>query len=78
MGAGRQRLGSGRRTTGAIYGGGIEQWLITTDEQREVSPFQEQYVPAERQLPPADLTAVDAIVIHLHAEDQLLISDSHD
>jgi chromosome segregation protein len=56
---------------------GIEEWRISTGEQREVSPFQEQYVPEERQLPPADLTAVDAIVIHLHAEDQLLISDSH-
>jgi chromosome segregation protein len=56
---------------------GIEEWLISTGEQREGSPFQEQYVPEERQLPPADLTAVDAIVIHLHAEDQLLISDSH-
>ncbi len=69
--------GTGRRGDGETGYGGIEEWLISTGEQREVSPFQEQYVPEERQLPPADLTAVDAIVIHLHAEDQLLISDSH-
>ena len=56
-------------------GAGIEEWLITTDESLETSPFQEQYVPTERQLPPADLTSIDAIVIQLHPEAQL-ISDS--
>jgi chromosome segregation protein len=58
------------------HGAGIEEWLITTDESVEGSPFQEQYVPTERQLPPADLTSIDAIVIHLHPEAQLLNSDS--
>src|SRR4030095_572781 len=57
-------------------GTGIEEWLITTDESLGVSPFQEQYVPPERQLPPADLTVVDSIVIELHPEVHVLISDS--
>lgn len=55
---------------------GIEEWLITTDESLEGSPFQEQYVPIERQLPPADLTSIDAIVIQLHPDAQLMTSES--
>ncbi|PYT02292.1 MAG: hypothetical protein DMF60_21735, partial [Acidobacteria bacterium] len=67
----------GEGDTETSQGAGIEEWLITTDESVDVvSPFQEQYVPTERQLPPADLTSVDAIVIQLHPEAQLLISDS--
>jgi chromosome segregation protein len=54
---------------------GIEEWLISTGEEREVSPSLEQYVPEERQLPPADLTALDAIVIQLHPDGPPLITD---
>jgi hypothetical protein len=57
-------------------GAGIEEWLNTTEESFETSPFQKQYVPVERQLPPADLASIDAIVIHLHPEVQVLIVDS--
>jgi chromosome segregation protein len=56
---------------------GIDQWLIATDAEREALRFQPEYVPEERQLPPADLTSIDAIVIQLDADTQPLISDSH-
>ncbi|MEK6320715.1 MAG: AAA family ATPase [Acidobacteriota bacterium] len=59
----------------ASPGGGIENWLIGTDDPPEVAPFQEQYVPKERQLPPADLTLIDAIVIQLHPEARPVLSD---
>jgi len=56
---------------------GIEDWLVGPGDTREVSPFQEQYIPEERQLAAADPTVLDAIVIHLHGDDSLVISDSH-
>ncbi len=52
----------------------IETWLVTGEAEREAYP---EYVPEERQLPPADLSSIDAIVIQLNADTQLLISDSH-
>ena len=55
----------------------IEDWLLGPGDTREVSPFQEQYIPEERQLAAADPTVLDAIVIHLHGDDSLVISDSH-
>jgi len=56
---------------------GIEDWLVGPGDAREVSPFQEQYIPEERQLAAADPTVLDAIVIHLHGDDSPVISDSH-
>ncbi|MFY9570231.1 MAG: AAA family ATPase, partial [Blastocatellia bacterium] len=78
-GTGRADAGGtgGPRDEETGNGGSIEDWLIGSEEPREVSPFQEQYVPEERQLPAADFTVEDAIVIHLHADDQIVISDSH-
>ena len=55
----------------------IENWLIATDEERDALRFQPEYVPEERQLPPADLSSIDAIVIQLHADTHSPISDSH-
>jgi chromosome segregation protein len=72
----RRRDGETRGHRDAMSAG-IEEWLIGTDGAREVSPFREQYVPEERQLPPADPGVIDAIVINLHAENQPLISDTH-
>ncbi len=55
---------------------GIEEWLISTDTQPDAIRVYEQYVPEERQLPAADLTVIDAIVIQLHPDAGPLISDS--
>jgi chromosome segregation protein len=57
-------------------GNGIDQWLLTTDEELEALRFEPEYVPEERQLPPADLNSIDAIVIRLDADTHRLISDS--
>jgi chromosome segregation protein len=68
----------------------IEQWLISTDEEREalrVEPecVAPENVPEARRLPPADPASVDAIVIHLHpvhpglhADTQTPVGDSAD
>ncbi|HXG92618.1 MAG TPA: AAA family ATPase [Blastocatellia bacterium] len=60
---------------------GIEQWLIATDAEREAALFEEEFIPAsipiERQLPPADFSNADAIVIQLNADAESVISDSH-
>ncbi|MEK6285061.1 MAG: AAA family ATPase [Acidobacteriota bacterium] len=55
---------------------GIERWLIATDDERDALRTNEEYVPEERQLPAADLTSLDAVVIQLNDETQPLISDS--
>jgi chromosome segregation protein len=55
----------------------IENWLVATDAEREALRSYPEYVPEERQLPPADLSSIDAIVIPLNADTQPLISDSH-
>ena len=55
----------------------IEVWLVATDAEREALQSYPEYVPEERQLPPADLSLIDAIVIQLNAEAQPVISDSH-
>ena len=47
----------------------IETWLIATDEERDSLRSYPEYVPEERQLPPADFSLTDAIVIHLNSED---------
>jgi chromosome segregation protein len=46
----------------------IENWLIATDEERDALRSYPEYVPAERQLPPADFSVTDAIVIQLNAD----------
>lgn len=55
----------------------IENWLVATEAEREALRSHPEYVPEERQLPPADLSSIDAIVIQLNADTQPLISDSH-
>ena len=55
----------------------IENWLVATGAEREALRLNREYVPEERQLPPADFSLVDAIVIRLDADLQPLISDSH-
>jgi chromosome segregation protein len=55
---------------------GIDQWLLTTDEELERLRLEPEFVPEERQLPPADLSSIDAIVIRLDADPHRLISDS--
>ncbi|HZM85168.1 MAG TPA: AAA family ATPase [Blastocatellia bacterium] len=55
---------------------GIEQWLVATDDERAALRSYPEYVPEDRQLPPADLSSIDAIVIRLDADTQPLISDS--
>ena len=71
-------------TEGGVFGeetapheNGIEQWLVATDGELEPLRSYPEYVPAERQLPPADLSSIDAIVIRLDVESHPLISDSH-
>ncbi len=54
----------------------IENWLVATDAEREALRSYPEYVPEERQLPPADLSSLDAIVIQLNADTHPLISDS--
>jgi chromosome segregation protein len=64
----------------------VEQWLIATEEEQEALRFQPEPappdyappVPEDRQLPAADLSSVDAIVIQLHADTQKPVSDSYD
>lgn len=61
----------------------IEQWLITTDEDREPRRFQPEYVvpeyiPEDRQLPAGDPDSLDAIVIQLNAGAPKPVSDSYD
>jgi len=55
---------------------GIEQWLVSTDSEPEARRVFEQYVPEDRQLPAADFTVIDAIVIELHPAGELLVADS--
>lgn len=54
----------------------IENWLVATDDEREALRFDREYVPEERQLPPADFSLIDAIVIRLDADTQPVASDS--
>ncbi|HSE36431.1 MAG TPA: AAA family ATPase, partial [Blastocatellia bacterium] len=55
---------------------GIEEWLVATDDEREALRSFPEYVPEARQLPPADLSSIDAIVIQLHPSTPSPISDS--
>jgi chromosome segregation protein len=55
----------------------IESWLVASDAEREALQSYPEYVPEERQLPPADFSSIDAIVIQLNADTHPLISDSH-
>ena len=76
--AGGQNDGETARSDRAtVPSSAIDQWLIATDEELEASRFEPEYVPEDRQLPPADLSSIEAIVIRLDAETQPLISDSH-
>jgi chromosome segregation protein len=54
-----------------------ERWLIASDTERDAPRIHEEYVPVERQLPPADPSSSDAIVIQLHPDAQPLASDIH-
>jgi len=60
---------------------GIEQWLISTDEEKEAKQLEPEYVPEcvpeDRQLPPADRDLLDAIVIHLHSDLETPLTDSY-
>jgi chromosome segregation protein len=47
---------------------GIERWLVASETERHNLLVPEEYVPEERQLPAANLSILDAIVIPLHAE----------
>ena len=46
----------------------IERWLVASEDERQLLLVPEEYVPENRQLPAADLTMLDAIVIQLHPE----------
>jgi len=46
----------------------IERWLVASENERQQLLVPEEYVPENRQLPAADLTMLDAIVIQLHPE----------
>jgi chromosome segregation protein len=67
----------GRGDEATVPESAIESWLVAADAEREALRLQPEYVPEERQLPPADLSSIDAIVIQLDADTQPLISDSH-
>ena len=76
----------GRDDDGESVGGGdaaplpdssIENWLVATDAEREALRSYPEYVPEDRQLPPASLSSIDAIVIQLNADNHPLLSDSH-
>lgn len=54
----------------------IEEWLVATDDEREALRSFPECVPEARQLPPADLSSLDAIVIHLNPGTASPISDS--
>jgi chromosome segregation protein len=54
----------------------IENWLVAAEAEREALRVYPEYVPEERQLPPADLSSIDAIVIQLDVDTQTLNSDS--
>jgi chromosome segregation protein len=75
--------GSGDRETvvrdddATVQESAIESWLVAIDAEREALRLQPEYVPEERQLPPADLSSIDAIVIRLDADTRPPISDSH-
>ena len=67
----------GRGDDATVHESAIESWLVAIDAEREALRLQPEYVPEERQLPPADLSSIDAIVIRLDAGTQPPISDSH-
>jgi len=46
----------------------IERWLVASEDERQLLLVPEEHVPENRQLPAADLTMLDAIVIQLHPE----------
>ena len=48
----------------------IERWLVASEDERQQLRVPEEYVPENRQLPAADLTILDAIVIQLHPESE--------
>ena len=56
---------------------GIEHWLVATEDEREELRVYPEYVPEDRQLPPADVSSIDAIVIRLDVDPDPPISDSH-
>ena len=72
---GPETQGIGDETT--LPESGIETWLVATDAEREALRAYPEYVPEERQLPPADLSSIDAIVIRLDAEGDPSVSLSH-
>lgn len=74
---GRHGDGESDGDGGSLSENPIENWLVALDEERDALRFEPEYVPEERQLPPADLSSIDAIVIHLHADTRPLITDSH-
>ncbi|HSB10836.1 MAG TPA: AAA family ATPase [Blastocatellia bacterium] len=55
---------------------GIEQWLVASESERQALLVPEEYVPEERQLPAADFSTIDAVVIQLHDEPESVNSDS--
>lgn len=75
------RTGDGENRTDGDTDTGIEQWLISTDEEKEARQLEPEYVPEcvpeDRQLPPADPDMTDAIVIHLHADLEMPLTDSY-
>src|SRR6185436_4500369 len=72
---GPETQGIGDETT--LPESGIETWLVATDAEREALRAYPEYVPEERQLPPADLSSIDAIVIRLDLEGDSSVSLSH-
>src|SRR4029077_5657944 len=71
----RETVVRGDDTT--VHESAIESWLVAIDAEREALRLQPEYVPEERQLPPADLSSIDAILIRLDAGTRPPISDSH-
>jgi chromosome segregation protein len=56
--------------------GSIETWLIATEDERAALRSYPEYVPEERQLPPADFSLTDAIVIQLNADSHVFESSA--
>ncbi len=72
---------TGRSSDGETEGSGdpasgIERWLVASDAENGDLRFLPEIVPDERQLPPADLSLIDAIVIRLDDDTQRPISDT--
>jgi chromosome segregation protein len=56
--------------------GSIETWLIATEDERTSLRSYPEYVPEERQLPPADFSLTDAIVIQLNTDSHVFESST--